>query len=184
MLNYIQNIGWVILWSFPFTFVLNLIRNLLEFPISKLGRIPVYILRTIVHYLLCMYYTVSVIMFCDFNELSGIPFLIITSFSVFMSIISQARDAADDQATAFFSISSVIFVIVHIVTYIKGLVAGGEVIASYFLLASKVLEIPLIGDILNFILPFIGVMLFFATILSFIVTILPLASVLAAKKDN
>ena len=183
IMSYIQNIGWILLWSFPFIFVMNIVVNSLKIPLSSLGRIPIYILYTLSHYLFCLFYVMSVYAFSSYFDLSPVPFLVFTSFSIYTGIMSEARGADSENAVAFFSISSVVFVIVHILMYYNSFFFGMDVVISYYDIVSGVMNIPFLGDILNFILPAVALIALVAVAASFLIVFFGLISSFLPKNN-
>lgn len=152
ILNYANVIGFYLIAYLVLNFLLGVVFNLIQIPFAFISRIAVYALFLIKTYIISLYFA-----FCTFAcvnaGLSQIPLFIIFSFVLFADNTSSMRNAKDDGERTCYLLSAIISIILFFVIFFNRIFYGKEILLKYFSIVEAFLKLPIIGDIISFVLP-------------------------------
>ena len=152
ILTYANVIGFYLISYFVLNLLLGKAFYFLQIPFALISRTAVYALFLIKTYIFSLYFAVCTVN-CINNGFSQIPFLIIFSFILLTDNSNAIKNAKDDSERNYYIISTIISIILFFVVFFTKFLYGKEFILKYFSILQSFLKLPIIGDIITFVLP-------------------------------
>lgn len=155
LLEYINYIGFFLLFCVPFTYILNLAFLVIQIPFAVISRGAVYFVCAFRTYFYALYFAIPTAA-ASLNGFSPIPFLVIFSFALFVGVSGAMRSTEDSSERTYIGVSALLSVPLYIAMSLLPFLAGQTVIHRYLELCAMLFNIPVFGDILTFLLPLLS----------------------------
>lgn len=154
ILDHMVFLGFCLILFEVFSKLITLIFNIIQIPFAVVSRTAVYIVLVFRTYFLSLFSAVCAWVAVQ-NSLSPIPFLIVLSCVLFGEIIAPYKNNEDEpNIQKYLALSAILSVVLFLLLYFSGMFPLIQVPLFFFSAASWVLNLPVIGAFLNFILPF------------------------------
>ena len=155
ILNHIQFLGFCLILFEVFSKITALAFGIIQIPFALISRTAVYAVMVFRTYFLSLFSAVC-IMIAAQNNLSTIPFLVVFACILFGEVISPYKNNEDEPSTQnYIACSAVVSVILFLLLYFSNTFPLIAVPRLFFSAAAWILNLPIIGSILNFLLPFL-----------------------------
>lgn len=184
ILDHIEFIGFCLILFEVFSMLITAIFGIIQIPFALIGRPAVYIVLLFRTYLLSLFAAVCVFI-ASHNGLTVIPFIVIfviVLFGEFMEPFSNNQTDSSNQNYIFFS--AILSIIIFFVLYLTNYFPLIQIPMFFFSAASWLLSLPVIGSILNFLLPFISVVTGVWVIIHAIILVSAFASIYTQRSTS
>nr|WP_191410373.1 hypothetical protein [uncultured Agathobaculum sp.] len=156
ILDHMVFLGFCLILFEVFSKLITLIFNIIQIPFAVVSRTAVYIVLVFRTYFLSLFSAVCVWVAVQ-NSLSPIPFLIVLACVLFGEIIAPYKNNEDEpDIQKYLALSAILSVVLFLLLYFSGMFPLIQVPLFFFSAASWVLNLPVVGAFLNFILPFLS----------------------------
>lgn len=151
-MEYISAILITIFYLIPFAYLIDIIFNLIQIPFAIAGKVPVYVIMLYKTYLTCQFFNFFAHSYVDNNLLNPFPFLIVYSIILLFLIGAPINNEHDNANRTYIFISMCISIPILWLIYFFNISVLAQPVEWFAELIKLMLQIPVIGNILEFIL--------------------------------